>query len=99
MSALIARRGFVAGIGVLFAAPAIVRAESLMRLSGYTYRIWQYRCPILPPIIEVDDVDAHIRRYLGPNGHIYEGTWTFFGATGNIYSDEQIAFTKREITP
>lgn len=98
------RRALITGLTALIAAPAVVRASSLMPIKGERYFVWQYRCPILPDIgwrweqafkagISFDD---YARDTLGPNGRPYEGTWTFFGKDRNIYTDEQIAFSKRE---
>lgn len=95
----LSRRGLFTGLGALIVSPAVVRAESLMRVAGDTYRFWQISVPILPPLIETPDIDAHIKRYLGPNGYCYVGTWTYFGKTHNVYSDECVSFTKREYGP
>jgi len=98
---MLTRRGLISGLAALVAAPAIVRAQTLMPISGDTYRIWKWKCPLLPPIIDFHGdsaaLDSHMRSYLGPNGGLYEGTWTFFGKTGNIYADQEIAFSKVEI--
>lgn len=97
------RRSLITGLAALIAAPALVRATSLMPISGDTYRVWQWVAPILPPIEGIpwgDSIATQAelirRQYLGPNGQLYEGTWTLFGKTNNIYSDEQIAFSKVE---
>jgi hypothetical protein len=37
------RRGFLVGLGVVAAAPAVVRAESLMRLRGLVVPTYYYR--------------------------------------------------------
>lgn len=97
------RRALLTGLASLVAAPALVRASSLMPISGEVYRIWQYSMPILPPIDGIpwsDNVATQAKlirdQYLGPNGRLYEGTWTYFGKHHNIYSDKVIAFEKRE---
>lgn len=91
------RRKLLTGLASLIVAPAIVRASSLMPISGERYFIWQKSMPLLPPILGNWESAELIRQnYLGPNGQLYEGTWTFFGKDHNIYSDEQIAFSKRE---
>lgn len=99
------RRQLITGLISLVAAPAIVRAGSLMPISGDRYFVWQWRSPILPDIggawqsafeKGVSFAD-YSKPCMGPNGHIQEGTWTFFGKDRNIYSDEQIGFSKREL--
>jgi len=94
----VSRRSLITGLVAFVAAPAIVRAESLMKVTGDRYFFWQYRWPLLPPIRETDSVDYVLDRvrYFGPNGRLYEGTWTFFGKDRNIYSDDVIAFSKQE---
>ncbi len=89
------RRGLITGLVSFLAAPAIVRAETLMRVRGEIYRMWGYTCPLLPPIVETPPYDIPAK-WLGPNGRLYEGKWTFFGKTNNIYTDECVAFSKRE---
>lgn len=98
------RRQLITGLVALVAAPAIVRAESIMQISGDRYFVWQYRCPILPDLARWPDAyargvkfDDYAKSSLGPNGRFCEGTWTFFGKDRNIYSDEQIGFSKREL--
>lgn len=88
------RRGLIAGFAALIAAPAIVKAESLMRVNGDIYRVWKCSWPLFPPITDEPVVSD---KYFGPNGRLYVGTWTFFGKYYNIYDDEVIAFTKREL--
>lgn len=97
------RRSMLVGLASIIAAPSIVHAGNLMSVRGDIYRVWQYRMPLLPPIDGVPWSDsvattAQLIRdqYLGPNGRLYEGTWTLFGKTRNIYGDEVIAFHKRE---
>lgn len=98
------RRKLITGLAALIAAPAIVRAGSLMPISGDRYFVWQYRSPMFPDLMRWPAMyekgvsfKDHCAPYLGPKGHFYEGTWTFFGKDRNIYSDEQIAFSKREL--
>lgn len=95
------RRKLITGLSALIATPAIVRASSLMPIKGERYFTWTYTCPILPniewfggPGIEPrqDLIDA----CLGPNGRLYIGTWTFFGKSRNVYSDQVISFHKTE---
>lgn len=86
------RRSLITGLISFVAAPAIVRAESLMRVTGETYRIWQHSSPLLPDILRGESME----RYLGPHKRLYRGTWTFFGKNHNIYSDQMIAFTREE---
>lgn len=90
------RRTLVTGFASLLAAPAIVRAESLMPISGDIYRVWEWRSPILPDPLRWNDGASYMSQFRGPNGRLYEGIWTFFGKDHNIYSDKQIAFRKVE---
>lgn len=90
------RRSLLTGLASLIVAPAIVRADSLMQLRGDIYHLWEWHCPILPPMLPGmtrADLDNHL---LGPNGRLYRGTWTFFGKDRNIYSDKEVAFRKEE---
>lgn len=45
------RRGFLAGLGAVIAAPAIVRASSLMRIKPTILTLEDYEREILAPII------------------------------------------------
>ena len=92
---LIERRGLLTGIVATLCAPSIVRAESLMRIAGERYRVWGFSCPLLPPA-EAAYNPALWDKYLGPTRRLQFGTWTFFGKTGNIYTDNVIDFVKRE---
>jgi hypothetical protein len=92
------RRSLLTGIVSLVAMPSIVRADSLMALRGDVYRIWQCRLPLLPDPLAAHSADW-MTKCIGPNGGLYQGTWTFFGKDRNIYSDEVIAFSKREMQP
>jgi hypothetical protein len=65
-----------------------------MRVPGETYRFWQFSLPLLPAFDRAA-WDA-TEDYLGPNGRFYRGTWTFFGKTRSVYSDELISFSKNE---
>lgn len=87
------RRKLITGLVAFAAAPAIVRASSLMQIRGDRYFFWEMSLPLLPPIVS-KPVDW--AQYTGPNGQIYKGTWTFFGKDRNIYSDETVAFRKEE---
>jgi hypothetical protein len=89
------RRNLIVGLVSFLAAPAIVRAGSLVRVSGDIYKLWDFTCPLLPPIVETPPYDIP-KGWLGPNGRLQEGTWTFFGKTRNIYPDKCVAFSKRE---
>ena len=90
------RRALITGLVSLIAAPAIVKASALMQIKGDHYFFWHWRSPILPNIgLGIEAINW--KNYVGPNGGYYEGTWTFFGKDHNIYSDEQIAFSKCEI--
>lgn len=87
------RRKLITGLISLVAAPAIVRAETLMPITGETYRFWTYSQPVLPPIERANQEQWLIAKgYIGPNGRFYRGTWEFFGK-GNIYTDQQVGFT------
>ena len=99
------RRRLITGIAALIAAPAVVRASVLMPVSGDVYRVWEWRCPILPDIGQRWE-EAHANgikfkdwstQFLSPNGNVYQGIWTFFGKDQNIYSDEEIGFRKIEL--
>lgn len=92
------RRQLITGLVSLVAAPAIVRAESLMPISGEVYRIWEYTCPILPDPRWFNEPRRQdlIDGCWAPNGGVYKGVWTFFGKGRSIYSDEQIGFRKVE---
>lgn len=89
------RRSLITGSLSFLAAPAIVRAGSLMPIRGDVYRFWEWRMPLLPPI-PYSDYNLDHDSYRGPNGRLYEGIWTFFGKDRNIYSDAPINFEKRE---
>lgn len=98
------RRQIITGLAAILAAPALVRADSLMKLRGDSYLLWGYECPILPPLTfyeraynEGVPVEEFCKPYVGPHGGYYMGTWTFFGKTHNIYTDEQVSFTKYEM--
>jgi hypothetical protein len=99
------RRTILTGFAALIAAPALVRAESLMPIKGDRYFFWEYRCPLLPDIGARWEAaynsgvsfDEYAKSWTGPNGGYYEGTWTFFGKDRNIYSDQRVGFTKREM--
>lgn len=101
------RRKLLTGLISFVAAPAIVRAATLMPIAGETYRIWRWECPLLPdPLLfgppkpdAALSVAEMMKPYLGPSGRLFRGTWTFFGKTGNIYSDEMVAFSKVEYPP
>lgn len=88
------RRSLITGLASLIVAPAIVRAPSLMRVSGDVYRFWEFRCPLLPGIGLGQPI--HWPDYTGPNGRPYQGRWTFFGKDHNIYSDKVVSFEKVE---
>lgn len=95
------RRQLITGLVSLIAAPAIVRADSLMQIKGDRYFYWEWSCPILPsvdwyhPVMRQDLIDT----CFGPNGRPYIGTWTFFGKDRNIYSDKEVGFRKVEAPP
>ena len=98
------RRQIITGLAAILAAPALVRADSLMKLRGDMYRLWRVRCPLFPPLglyerayNEGVSVEDWIKPWTGPNGGFYMGTWTYFGSTGNVYTDKVIDFTKHEI--
>lgn len=86
------RRELITGLVSFVMAPAVVRASSLMIGHGERYFLWKYSLPLLPDPFG----PLSFEKYLGPNGNLYKGTWTFFGKTKNIYSDEQINFRKEE---
>lgn len=89
------RRSLVTGLISLIAAPAIVRAEGLMQVTGDRYFFWQHSLPLLPSFdLHPDKWDRSA--YVGPNGRLYEGTWTLFGKDRNIYSDKVVSFSKQE---
>ncbi|MDB5656119.1 MAG: hypothetical protein JWQ94_3732 [Tardiphaga sp.] len=88
------RRSILTGVASIICAPAIVKASGLMKVTGDTYRFWQHSLPLLPDINQ-----PAIGDWLGPNGHVYIGTWTLFGKDRNIYSDEVVGFTKAEFVP
>ena len=68
-----------------------------MTISGDRYFVWEWSSPLLPnPLREDLNTAERWATYIGPNGQLYKGTWTFFGKHRNIYSDEQIAFRKEE---
>lgn len=90
------RRALLTGLVSLVAAPAIVHANSLMQLRGDIYHLWEWHCPILPPLSSGADILMNRAAYLGPHGRFYRGTWTFFGKTHNIYGDKEVAFRKEE---
>ena len=97
--ALQTRRGLIVGLAAVLAAPAIVRASSLMPIRGDVYRFWEWSCPMLPDPSAFSQPDYREKLrglYFGPNGRLYKGTWTFFGKDHNIYSDEQVGFFKEE---
>lgn len=84
------------GAASILAAPALVRAESLMRCAGERYFIWEYSCLLLPPI--PNDGESVLFRgsdFISPKGRPYKGTWTFFTNKKTIYQDH-IAFRKEE---
>lgn len=95
---MLQRRTLITGLVSLLAAPAIVRASSLMPVSGDIYRVWEYALPLMPPIHwpSVDEKWVWPSAYKDPNGHVWKGVWTFFGKHRNIYADEQIAFRKEQ---
>jgi hypothetical protein len=66
-----------------------------MPVSGDVYRIWRYHCPLFPDVLAAYGEDS-MSGYLGPNGRLYKGTWTFFGKAHNIYSDQVIDFSQEE---
>lgn len=102
---LIQRRGLIAGLAAVLAAPAIVRAENLMPIKGERYFFWDYTCPILPDPWWFGGLGAERRQDLidecfGPNGGLYIGTWTFFGKERNIYAcGDPVSFRKHESSP
>lgn len=96
------RRRLITGLVSLVAMPAVVRAETLMRVRGDRYFFWDYRCPMLPDVRWYDPDsrrDDLIDACFGPNGRPYIGVWTHFGKRRNIYSDEVVAFRKFEAPP
>lgn len=97
------RRSLITGLVSLVAAPAIVRADALMRVAGERYFVWQKTLPLLPNILRCAESEAAIKAEMaasfGPNGGLYYGTWTYFGKDRNIYSDEVIHFRKWESEP
>lgn len=91
------RRALLIGAGAALAMPAIVRAAALMRVPGDVYHLWASKMPLLPALPLFDNASIDWTRYLGPNGRLYEGTWTFFSKKGreSIY-DPQVSFSRRE---
>lgn len=92
------RRALLIGAVTSLAMPSIVRAAALMRVPGDVYHLWASKMPILPALPLFDNspsIDWTL--YHGPNGRLYEGTWTFFSKKGreSIY-DSQVSFSKRE---
>lgn len=102
---MIERRGLITGLAAVLAMPAVVRAESLMKVSGERYFFWEYTCPLLPdpshwkPEVLAAERENMLAQYLGPNKRLYEGRWTMFGKTRNVYTDEVVSFSKREYPP
>lgn len=94
------RRSLITGLISLVAAPAIVRADTLMKLTGERYFFWKISMPLLPDIragFETSEAaNIAFREVMSPRGLFYEGTWTFFGKNKNVYSDECVSFTKQE---
>lgn len=93
------RRGLLTGFASLLAAPSIVRAQSLMQITGERYHIWEKTLPILPPFPFLETDVTPWDSYVGPSGRLFEGRWTFFGNTHSIYYDRVIAFSKAEYPP
>lgn len=98
------RRALITGLAALIAAPAIVRAGSLMPIKGERYFTWEYSCPLLPDPWWFGGLGVERRQDLidgcfGPNGGLYIGKWTMFGKDRNIYSDQIINFRKIEAPP
>lgn len=102
------RRGLITGLIAFAAAPAIVRAESLMPVKGDRYFTWDYTAPIFPDLGGPWErafnagisVKEYVKPWVGPNGGFYEGTWTFLckrGERRSIWSNEEIGFSKQEI--
>lgn len=92
------RRSLITGAIALIAMPAVVRVSALAHVPGNLYELWDWKSPILPalPIFD-NDPPFSMEGYLGPNGRLYEGTWTFFSkkAKHSIY-DQQVSFSKQE---
>lgn len=97
---MIQRRALISGLASILAAPAIVRADGLMKVTGERYFFWKKSLPLLPDIrrgfATIFEANAAFESVMSPNGRFYKGTWTYFGKTGNIYTDEVVSFTKRE---
>lgn len=102
------RRKIITGLVALIAAPTVVRADNLMKISGDRYFAWDYSCPIFPDIGWAWEAaykkgisfSEYAKPWIGPNGGFYEGTWTFLckhGEKRSIYTNEQIAFNKHEV--
>lgn len=94
---LTSRRGFIAGLGALFVAPAIVRASSIMPVKVFTPEIiapppflarpalWMPCDGRLLKLSDYPDVPAHIRlrskRDGAPDGHFFMPDLTGGGIT------------------
>lgn len=92
------RRSLLTGGISFLAMPAIVRASALMPVRGDVYEFWRYKLPLFPPLPIFDnDSKFSTEGYLGPNGRLFQGTWTFFSKKGHrsIY-DPEVSFSKQE---
>lgn len=100
---ILSRRSILVGAAASLAAPAVVRAASLMPIRGDVYKFWSHSAPLLPPF-PLDPTwpgltewkRQYESRYLGPNGRLFKGTWTYYGKNHNIYSDELVSFERNE---
>ena len=70
---LVTRRGLIAGLGGLFVAPAIVRAENLMRINP--------RLIAPPGTIEIGELNELMAQVISPKLHTFDTGFGIIRAT------------------